>query len=106
MKATRLDYLDGWRGVAITLLLLGHFFPLKGLALGTAGVDFFFALSGLLMGKLLFIQKTPIPVFYKRRISRIFPAHYFFICLIVIFYLTQNKQISWTETFFFIRVFL
>ncbi len=100
MKATRLDYLDGWRGVAITLLLLGHFFPLKGLALGTAGVDFFFALSGLLMGKLLFIQKTPIPVFYKRRISRIFPAHYFFISLIVIFYLTQNKQISWTETFF------
>lgn len=95
MKSARIEYLDGWRGVAILLLLIGHFVPLPGLSLGTTGVDFFFALSGLLMGKLLFTQKTPIPTFYRRRISRIFPAHYVFLGALIVYFLLINKEVDW-----------
>ena len=97
--ADHLDYLDGWRGLAIIFLLAGHFFPLPGINLGSVGVNLFFVLSGYLMGQLLFIKETPIPIFYKRRISRIIPAHVFFIFSVVSFYLATGKQIDWKETF-------
>jgi peptidoglycan/LPS O-acetylase OafA/YrhL len=77
-----LDYLDGWRGLAISLLLIGHFLPVPGINFGRVGVDLFFVLSGWLMTRLLFIQHTPIDTFYRRRISRILPAHLFFVVLI------------------------
>ena len=93
-----LDYLDGWRGLAITLLLIGHFFPVPGINFGSVGVNLFFVLSGYLMGQLLFIKKTPIPVFYRRRISRIVPAHIFFILCIIIFFFVTQKKINWNET--------
>jgi peptidoglycan/LPS O-acetylase OafA/YrhL len=73
-----LDYLDGWRGLAITLLLMGHFHPIPEINFSAAGVNLFFVLSGLLMSKLLFVKAVPIPTFYQRRISRILPA--FFVC--------------------------
>ena len=69
------DYLDGWRGLAIVLLLADHFFPVPGINFGALGVNFFFVLSGWLMTHLLFVQLTPIDVFYRRRIARIVPAH-------------------------------
>lgn len=80
----RIDYLDGWRGVAILALLLGHFTVRFGGAsklinAGRLGVELFFALSGLLMGRLLFVKRVAIPDFYRRRISRIFPALYAFL---------------------------
>ena len=93
-----LDYLDGWRGLAITLLLAGHFFPVPGINFGAVGVNLFFVLSGYLMGQLLFIKETPIPIFYKRRVSRIIPAHLFFIISVTCFYYITEKQISWDET--------
>ena len=91
------DYLDGWRGLAIGFLLLGHFSPVRGLDLGTFGVNLFFVLSGLLMAGLLFIQKTPIDVFYKRRISRIVPALFFFLCFIIFDFAATSRQIDWLE---------
>lgn len=92
----QLDYLDGWRGIAILLLLVGHFFPYWGLKFsGTVGVHFFFVLSGFLMAKQLFLHKTPLPTFYKRRISRIFPALYAFIAITIIFYLLMGLPVSW-----------
>lgn len=93
-----LDYLDGWRGLAILLLMLGHFTPLPGLSLGRLGVDLFFVLSGLLMGRLLFIKGTPLPLFYRRRISRIFPALYTLILLILIARWYGDGPIAWDET--------
>ncbi|WP_077032902.1 acyltransferase [Pelomonas sp. KK5] len=79
-----LDYLDGWRGVAIVTLLVGHFAPVPGLNLGEIGVGLFFVLSGLLMGRLLFVRRTDIGLFYRRRISRILPAHLAFIVVIAL----------------------
>lgn len=31
MKDEHLNHLDGWRGLAITFLLIGHFFPIPGI---------------------------------------------------------------------------
>ncbi|MER9742940.1 acyltransferase family protein [Mesorhizobium sp. M0187] len=56
----RLAYLDGWRGLSIALVLIGHFFPVPGINLGVLGVEFFFVLSGRLMGEILFIERFPL----------------------------------------------
>jgi peptidoglycan/LPS O-acetylase OafA/YrhL len=65
--------LDGWRGVCILLVILGHSVP--GLILlGTAGVEFFFVLSGRLMADILVFKRQPIGMFIKRRVARVVPA--------------------------------
>ncbi len=83
-STTHVEYLDGWRGMAICTLLLGHFFPVPGLNFGTVGVNLFFVLSGLLMGGLLFEKGEPLPRFYRRRIARIIPAHLVFVSSVAI----------------------
>jgi peptidoglycan/LPS O-acetylase OafA/YrhL len=69
--------LDGWRGMAILLVLAAHFGGLR--PLGLLGVQAFFALSGLLMARLLFEQRMPLGTFYRRRIARILPAFLLFL---------------------------
>jgi len=71
----RLAYLDGWRGIAILAVLIGHFwtdsvYP----GLSTLGVDLFFVLSGRLMADILFVQQSPLKTFFVRRFSRVYPA--------------------------------
>ncbi|MBK8386614.1 MAG: acyltransferase [Candidatus Accumulibacter sp.] len=90
-------YLDGWRGLAIFTLLLGHFFPVPGINFGTVGVNLFFVLSGLLMGGLLFEKREPIPRFYRRRIARIIPAHTAFLVIIAIVYFAIGLPFSLSE---------
>lgn len=80
--ASRLDYLDGWRGLAIGFVLISHFFPVKGFNLGRLGVDVFFVLSGLLMSNILYVKRIPLKTFYKRRISRVFPVFFVFLSLV------------------------
>lgn len=74
LEAGRISALDGWRGIAIALVLWGHFFPVPGVNLGMLGVEFFFVLSGRLMADILFVKKFPLPEFFWRRASRIMPA--------------------------------
>lgn len=69
---TRLLYLDGWRGLAVLAVLVGHFGPWSGF--GALGVELFFVLSGRLMAEILFVQRHPLPDFFKRRIARVFPG--------------------------------
>lgn len=92
-----LPYLDGWRGLAICFLLIGHFFPVPGINLGTAGVNLFFVLSGFLMARLLFVNEVPIPIFYRRRVARIFPAVLCFIALVTVSYFVLGKPVDWSE---------
>lgn len=80
--------LDGWRGVAIVSVLIGHFFPLPFFNAGRLGVELFFVLSGRLMGEILFVKKVNLPNFYWRRISRIVPVLYLYIFLS--YFLTKN----------------
>ena len=71
MQTSHQPHLDGWRGVAIALVLLCHFGRLESMGVG---VTVFFVLSGLLMARILFIQRTSLKKFYWRRASRILPG--------------------------------
>ncbi|EJL34058.1 putative acyltransferase [Caulobacter sp. AP07] len=75
----RVLFLDGWRGVAIFSVFVGHFAILPGINIGKMGVELFFVLSGRLMAEILFVEKYPLPEFFLRRISRIWPALFFFV---------------------------
>lgn len=76
---TRVDVWDGWRGLAISMLMIGHFFNIRSMADDRLGVDLFFVLSGMLMSGILFEQRMPLKKFYVRRFSRIYPALFFFV---------------------------
>lgn len=89
-----IPYLDGWRGLAIVFLLVGHFFPVSGLNLGATGVALFFVLSGYLMSKILFIDKVPLSTFYRRRVSRILPSAFVLLAVITLVYLATGRDIS------------
>ena len=94
----RIPELDGLRGLAILLILLGHHFsshlqPEPGsllvyliiaLRYTWTGVDLFFVLSGFLIGGILLDQRQAVNyyrVFYVRRICRIFPLYYLLLLL-------------------------
>lgn len=76
---THLPHLDGWRGLAIVAVMVGHFGGPGFGWLGPFGVLLFFVLSGRLMCQLLFIKKVPLPSFFFRRASRILPTFWLFI---------------------------
>ena len=83
--------LDGWRGLAILMVLFSHF--VGGIAfgwMGQFGVQLFFVLSGFFMSNLLFIKKIPLRQFFTRRFSRVYPA--FFITT-MIFYAYSRYQL-------------
>lgn len=80
------DYLDGWRGIAILMVLIGHFTNFPIFSFGGMGVELFFVLSGRLMAEILFIKGTSLKEFYRRRLSRIFPALFVFVFIYFFYY--------------------
>ncbi len=81
LRPGHLDYLDGWRGIAISIVLANHFF---GILSGRTGVEVFFVLSGLLMSRILFETNIGIGTFYQRRIARILPVFVLYFLFVVI----------------------
>ncbi|MEX8492611.1 acyltransferase family protein [Sphaerotilus sp.] len=84
----RLAVLDGWRGLAVLTLLAGHFVPHLGLDapawsanFGRVGVELFLALSGCLMGTLLFEREMALRTFAARRFARIVPSMWVFLAV-------------------------
>lgn len=107
--ADRVDYLDGWRGLAILLVLQSHFLPWPAIDSGQLGVDIFFCLSGLLMSNLLFVKRVPLLQFYKRRISRILPAFVMFVAIVYGAAAWHGVGRGWDEivsTLLFLRTYL
>lgn len=105
----RIAYLDGWRGMAILLVLQSHFLPWGGIESGQLGVDAFFCLSGLLMSEILFVRRTPLVRFYKRRISRILPAFVLFVIMVFGMAAAYGAKHEWVEffsTLFFLRTYV
>lgn len=90
----RIGYLDGWRGLAIIGVLIGHFLNVPGINPGRYGVELFFVLSGRLMAEILFIKKVELPNFFSRRFSRVYPT---FAIFAVFTYISGIFPISWNE---------
>lgn len=94
----RIPELDGLRGMAILLVMVGHYFSVPGVGsvsllngywfrLGWTGVDLFFVLSGFLIGGILLEARGSsnyFKTFYARRFFRIIPLYYAWILLYVI----------------------
>ena len=94
----RIPELDGLRGMAILLVLVGHYFAVPGTGaasllngywfrLGWTGVDLFFVLSGFLIGGILLdVRDSPnyFKTFYARRFFRIIPLYYAWILLYIV----------------------
>jgi peptidoglycan/LPS O-acetylase OafA/YrhL len=91
--AGRIAELDGLRGMAILLVILGHYVGnaqhaplgrvphrlLQLFQVGWTGVDLFFVLSGFLIGGILLdAREAPhyFRAFYMRRVFRILPVYY------------------------------
>ena len=103
----RINYLDGWRGLAISLVLIDHFIPIYGMFLGRMGVDIFFVLSGMLMANILFVKKVDLKTFYKRRISRVFPVFLIFVSLLyLVTYLLKLSDYNEHENYLYSLSFL
>ncbi len=81
--------LDGWRAIAIGLVLLSHSSRSSGVAehLGFLGVALFFGISGYLICTKLLVERErtqgiSLVEFYRRRAFRIRPASVCYLCLI------------------------
>lgn len=89
----RIPTLDGWRGIAILLVLLAHFqaaylhhylFGQRWLETGQHGVTIFFVLSGYLITSGLLAQdRISLRSFYIRRVFRILPPALFYLLFLV-----------------------
>ena len=96
--------------MAIALVLYGHFAQ-KSLwsNSGRFGVDVFFSLSGFLMSNILFHRRVPLSIFYKRRISRVFPVFFLFVSVTYLVQWQVNDYFSLSEflyTITFLRTYL
>lgn len=87
-----IPWLDGWRGIAIALVLFEHF---AGAPTGRLGVEVFFVLSGLLITKILFVDRISLPTFYRRRAARILPVFYLYVTVMVLTGLIALPAIDW-----------
>jgi peptidoglycan/LPS O-acetylase OafA/YrhL len=83
--------LDGLPAVSISTVIVSHLLPRIGFAgqFATFGVQVFLVISGCLITRLLQEQHERngcirVPVFYRRRFFRIFPAAYVYIAIIAI----------------------
>jgi len=79
-SGSRIEVWDGWRGIAILFVLVGHFTFTQWVWEERLGVDVFFVLSGMLMSNILFIDRLNLRDFYIRRFSRVVPTLIVFLC--------------------------
>jgi peptidoglycan/LPS O-acetylase OafA/YrhL len=93
-----LPSLDGWRGVAILLVVLSHFTATRGFTppswwtlvfQGNLGVRMFFVLSGFLITYLLLLEadrhgRASLGAFYIRRGLRIFPVYFLYLGVVAV----------------------
>ena len=92
---TRIPTLDGWRGIAILIVLIDHFHIVNGsdvpfYSIGQHGVALFFVLSGFLITRILIHEQETsgaisLRAFYLRRFLRLAPAAICYLILVRVF---------------------
>jgi peptidoglycan/LPS O-acetylase OafA/YrhL len=110
MIQTRVFGLDFARAMAVFLVLASHFFQNFD-ALGFFGVELFFALSGYLLGQVMWrifdkgISFEIVFIFWQRRWFRTVPNYFLFLLLMIPFHIYVKKDpIVWSvlnEYFYF-----
>ncbi|WP_338875450.1 acyltransferase [Spirosoma sp. SC4-14] len=93
--------LDGFRGVAILLVVFSHY-GYGHILPGGFGVTLFFFISGLLITRLMiaeYIKKQRIDMksFYARRLLRLYPALLFMVVISILFTLLIGCDVSQNE---------
>ncbi|MFJ8515816.1 acyltransferase family protein [Lysinibacillus xylanilyticus] len=101
----RIKFLDGFRGIAVLLIM---FFHMQILEAGLAGPELFFVISGFIVSFLLIKEfddtnKINIKSFFIRRISRILPP--LIICTIVTLILLVNFPLTTIQDKVFSQAF-
>ena len=112
----RIPTLDGWRGIAIMLVLFDHFqdslmghYARPWTQTGQHGVTIFFVLSGFLITSKLLQGNIDLKRFYVGRFFRLMPAAWTFLAILLLFdrltgvHLTSIAGVS--ACFFFYRNF-
>jgi peptidoglycan/LPS O-acetylase OafA/YrhL len=96
VKRGYLPTLDGWRAVAIGLVIADHLTlsatrrPPETMWLGQIGVNLFFGLSGFLITSRLLAERAAegrvdLGAFYVRRVARILPAAFGYLLVVSLF---------------------
>jgi len=98
-RSSRIAVWDGWRGLAVLLVLIGHFTFSQWVWEERMGVDVFFVLSGMLMSNILFVERMGLRDFYIRRFSRIMPALVVFLCAALVVSLVLKYEFQLIEFF-------
>ena len=83
----RIPTLDGWRGIAIAMVLFTHIQGATGHNLintGQHGVTIFFVLSGFLITKNLITRPGNLKNFYIRRFFRLMPVVWTYLALLAV----------------------
>ncbi len=118
----RLPSLDGWRAVAIMLVILSHFTATKGFVppwwwtpvfQGSLGVRMFFVISGFLITYLLLLEAdrrgdASLRAFYTRRALRILPVYFLYlgvVATLVAVGLYTDTATTWIGSLTFTRNF-
>lgn len=97
--SSRIEVWDGWRGLAILFVLVGHFTFTQWVWEERLGVDLFFVLSGMLISNILFIDRMGLRDFYIRRFSRVVPTLLVFLCASFAVALLLKYEFSVSELF-------
>lgn len=99
-----IPFLDGFRGYAILLVIIGHLSSIKYLYLAQFGVTLFFFVSGFLITRLLIAEynksKTiSLKDFYLRRFFRLYPALILYLLVTCFVVWLLNYQLVVTDIF-------
>jgi peptidoglycan/LPS O-acetylase OafA/YrhL len=101
-------WLDGWRGLCILMVMLGHFAPRLLGHLAPLGVEMFFVLSGQLMAEMLIVRRERLATFIVHRASRILPLLAFYTGVITIGLAAASltgTRINWLSPFASVLLF-
>ncbi|MDD3371513.1 MAG: acyltransferase, partial [Alphaproteobacteria bacterium] len=107
----RIPGLDGLRALSIMIVILGHLFLPQTGGVAALGVYIFFAISGFLITRLLFLEQkqagdVSAKNFYIRRLLRLYPVLLVYLAFLCVLALVRGEFIDTTEIFSVLLYFI